>query len=82
MATSPASLCLVLVCLSVLATWHAHVQCHAAEQGRHLASTRKQQADRKGYPQPQAYNAWVAGSNNCSCVRELTQLKKVRDSVP
>ncbi|KAK7115298.1 cerebellin-1-like isoform X2 [Littorina saxatilis] len=27
-------------------------------------------------PKPQPYNAWVAGSNNCTCVRELTQLKK------
>ena len=27
-------------------------------------------------PRPNPYNAWVAGSNNCTCVRELTQLKK------
>nr|KAG5712157.1 hypothetical protein BaRGS_014507 [Batillaria attramentaria] len=30
----------------------------------------------RGFPQPHPFNAWVAGSNNCTCVRELTQLKK------
>lgn len=28
------------------------------------------------HPQPAPYNAWVAGSNNCTCVRELTALKR------
>lgn len=27
-------------------------------------------------PRPSPYNAWVAGSNNCTCVRELSQLRK------